>query len=312
VHIFHQNITALSRKLLIVFSIIIFIPFLEGEVSIRHSLLSEVVYESFMDYVYGFSFPEADSMLQKLEKHKDINSVIPTMKYNYAWWAILSGYNVEENIKKCNVQTDKTISYLNRLDNPGVDQQINLINAYILKVRLESYLNNKVSTIPILFKALNRIKDLINNSDNSDSRLLILGLYYYFVDYIDDKYVLAGPILKKYPKGNRDLGLKYLRKCLESENHLVEIEANYFLYKIYFDLEKKYQSAFINIDHLHKVYPNNLVFSYELFKTMKRMENNKANSLKNEVLSQIYSSETLVISQKTHFISLFNQYDDNR
>ncbi len=310
--LFYKNITTLSRKLLIVFSVLIIVPILEARVSLSHSLLSEVEYESFMDLVYGFSFPEADSMLQTYEKRDIINPIIPTLKYNYAWWAILSEYNVEENIKKCKVQTDKTISYLSRMDNLDVAQQINLINAYILKVRLENYLENKVSMIPILFKALNRIKDLINNGENSDGKLLILGLYYYFIDYIENKYVLAGSILKKYPKGNKGLGLKYLNRCLGSENHLVEIEANYFLYKIYFDVEKKYQSAFINIDYLHKMYPNNLVFSYELFKTMKKMDYNEADSFKSEVLSQIYSSETLIISQKTHFISLFNLYNDDR
>jgi len=308
VRLFYKNITTLSRKIIIVFSILIVVSFLEGEVLISHSLLSEVEYESFMDYVYGFSFPKADSMLHNLEKRENINSIIPTLKYNYAWWAILSGYNVDENIKKCKVQTDKTISYLSRIDNPDGEQQINLINAYILKVRLENYLENKVGMIPVLFKLLNRVKDLIKNGENSDSKLLILGLYYYFIDYIEDKYLLAGPILNKYPKGNRELGLKYLNECLESENHLIEIEANYYLYKIYFDVEKKYQSAFVNIDYLHNVYPNNLVFSYELFKTMKEINYGDADSFKNEILSQIFDSKTLVISQKKHFLSLFSRY----
>jgi len=300
------NIAIVSPKALLLFALLFSTPTIFGGIP-NDSTTSKDIFVTFMDYVYDFSFYKADSVLRFVERNKDNSATFSMMKYNLAWWSILSGSNTDDFIEECDLHTDKTIDFINRLESPDINYQIDLINTYILKVRLENYINNKVNTIPILFKTLNRIKKLMNTVDLSDRKLLVIGLYYYFVDYVENKYILAGAFLKKYPKGNKQMGLNYLKKCLSSMNHLVAVEANYFLYKIYFYIEGNYQLAFDNISYLHDLYPNNLVFSYELYKTM--MKNNNAGSelLKQEVLNQIYDSKLLKKSQKTHFIDLFNE-----
>jgi len=304
------HIDCYKKSVLFIFLLVLIVPVFGGIPNAKDSVDLDRVYEKFMHYVYDFSFRKADSILLDLESNHNEDIFVPTMKSNFAWWALLSGYNVDDNVDKCGSQTTKTIKYISGLDKPDINQQLDLIEAYILKVRLENYVDSKVKAIPLLFKALNRIKDLINDDEISDRKRLILGLYYYFVDYIDEKYMLAGPILNQYPKGDREKGLKYLQDCLNSENHLVQVEANYFLYKIYFSIENNYRLAFKNIRFLRNLYPDNMVFNYEMYKTMKENKDVGAELFKQRILNQINDSNSLVYSQKNHFIKLLNDYKD--
>jgi len=233
---------------------------------------------------------------------------LPVIKSRLAWWAVLSGYKVKENINKCDLYTTKSIDYLSNLEKPNLNKQLDLIDAYILQLRLKNYVGSKVRTIPVLFKVLNRIKDLIKGEEVSDRKKLVLGLYYYFVDYIDNKYLFAGSILKRYPKGGRAKGLKLLNSCLNSKEHFVQVEANYFLYKIYFAIENNYSLAYKNIFFLHNLYPNNMVFNYEMYKTMKENKDVKAELFKQSIMTKIINSNTLDYTQKAHFAKLLNEY----
>ena len=39
---------------------------------------------------------------------------------------------------------------------------------------------------------------------------LILGLYFYFIDYIENEYFIANAVFFSFPKGDKNKGLRYL------------------------------------------------------------------------------------------------------
>ena len=264
---------------------------------------------AFQRSLYGFSFAKAISILNDFEKSNAGAERVNELKSQLSWWMILSGNNIQLNIDKCNKYLAESINDYKKIKNPDIDIQIKLINAYLLKLRIENYLDNKINSLSILHKLLKRVDDLDNIKEKDLSIKLISGLYYYFLEYIKSEYVLSHVILAGYTKGNKELGLRYLEECSNSNDDIIMTEAIYFLYKIYFSIEKNYPEAEKQITILLNLYPENLVFALEYYKVLLAQNQLiKAKEFKKITIDKIYGSTLLYEQQKSHFLKLLEGY----
>jgi hypothetical protein len=133
---------------------------------------------------------------------------------------------------------------------------------------------------------------------------LVLGLYFYFIDYIENEYFMLSTVFFSFPKGDKKTGLKYLEKCSASGDEMIRTEANYFLLKIYAYTEKDYSKAYLNAQILTQQHPNNLVYSLEQFKLLLKMKKeDEAQIFQKKLIEEIQAAKNLNSSQKNHFIS---------
>ena len=143
-----------------------------------------------------------------------------------------------------------------------------MIYSYSLKARLENYKGNKLLSFIYFYKSITYIKECTNRPVEDEKLNLVLGLYFYFIDYIENEYFIMSVAFMSFPKGDKNKGLRYLEKCSISSDEMIRTEANYFLLKIYAYTEKDYSKAYVNAQILTQQHPNNLVYSLEQFKLM--------------------------------------------
>jgi hypothetical protein len=268
------------------------------------------VNEVFQKSLYKFSFSEAEKIIANLENSKFDRSDLKELKYQLAWWFILSGYKVSDNIDKCKLFLNEGIDDYNQISDPPIDTQVKLINAYLFKLRIENYSHKKIGSLTVLKKLLEKVDKLDNTSGMKPDKKILIGLYYYFLKYIKQEYILARLVLMDYNKGDKKTGLKYLEECADSNDEIVRTEAVYFLHKIYFTIEKQYSKAEEKINLLLNLYPENLVFAFEYFKVLLAQNKlDEAKEFKINTIKKIHGSENLYIEQKNHFIDLFTNYE---
>jgi hypothetical protein len=259
---------------------------------------------SFFKSLYNFSFQKADSVVLVLKDSKIDDITLLIVKANLSWWKLLSGDEVENNLMSCSYCIDESLRLILKSSKRDKNAGLNIIYLYSLKARLENYKGNTLKAVVNFFKSITYIQE-ISESPVADEKVnLVLGMYYYFVDYIKTRHFIFNAVLLPFPQGNREKGLEYLEKCAVSDDEMVNTEANYFLMKIYAYSEKEYPTAFVCSKILVAHHPDNLVYKLEQLKLLLKMQRNEeARLFKSEMIYAIQNSEKINKSQKNHFIS---------
>lgn len=257
----------------------------------------------FFDKVYNFYFTEADSIVEVLQNSKIDRLTLTNLKANLAWWRILSGDNIHNNLKNCNDNLKETIKAASEEHLLNSTSLLNTIYAYSLKSRLESHRGNRINSLIYFYKSIDYIDECIKRPMIDDRARLLQGLYYYLSDYVWKEYQIVGTIFLPASKGTREMGLKYLEECSVSADRMIRTEANYFLLKIYTDIESEYKKASYYADILTLDHPNNLVYSLEKLKLMILM-NRTSDALvfHDKLVKEIPKANFINSSQKTHFL----------
>jgi len=85
------------------------------------------------------------------------------------------------------------------------------------------------------------------------------GIYDYYAAVLPDRYPVLKPLMVFLPKGNRERGLKDLKRAAE-HGHFANWEAQYFLMQTLYGIENKPSSALHYARELHAKFPDNPVF----------------------------------------------------
>ena len=89
---------------------------------------------------------------------------------------------------------------------------------------------------------------------------------------------------------------------------MVRTEANYFLFKIYSDLEKDSTKAFVHVLILNEQHPENLVYNLEQLKLLLIFKkSNEAQMYRKMLIDKIQTAENINTLQKNHFLSQVDQ-----
>ena len=263
---------------------------------------------SYYHSLYNFSFSRADSSVLLLSKSDMDRATIYNIKANLLWWKLISGDSPNLNLQNCSYNIDESIRLNLKNKQRDKDFLLNIIYSYSLKARLESYNGNTLKSFICFYKSIGYIRECIKISGTDENVNLILGLYLYLMDYIRDEYNLLSTLLFSFPEGNKTKGLEYLENCSVSKNEMVRTEANYFLFKIYLDLEKDSNKAFVYVRVLNEQYPDNLVFNMEKLKLLLIFKKSNETQLYRKMLiDKIQTAENINTLQKNHFLSQVDQ-----
>ena len=259
----------------------------------------------FFKNVYDFSFREADSMVLVMNKSEIDKTTLSSIKADLAWWKLLSGDAIETNLKTCDSIIHESLSSNLKNKKKDISCLLNIIYSYSLKARLENYQGNTLKSLIYFYKSITYIEACINSPVKDEKLNLILGLYFYFIDYIENEYFMARAMLFSFPKGDKNKGLRYLEECSAAGDEMIGTEANYFLLKIYTYTEKDYLKAYQKVQILTKQHPHNLVYSFEHFKLLLNMKkDSEAQIFRKKLIGEIQIAKNINNSQKNHFISL--------
>ena len=257
---------------------------------------------SFFGKLYNFSFDEADSLVLIMTESGLDDATLDNIKANLAWWKLLSGEAIESNIDSCDFYLGQSLKSNSGKQN-DLNSLFNIIFAYSLKSRLENYRGNSLKSLLLFQKSLSYIEKCIILPVKDDRLNLVLGLYYYFIDYFKDEYFMVSALFFPFRGGDKVKGLRYLEEGSQSADELVRTEASYFLLKIYTSTEKDYFKALTNAQILTRNHPGNLVYSMEQLKLMLILKPpDEVEMFQKKLLKKIQLAENISRIQKNHFI----------
>lgn len=262
----------------------------------------------FFEKIYNFSFQEADSMVLVLQNSGIDGLTLANLQANLAWWRILSGDNIHNNLKSCNDLLKKSIRVPLAKEQLNANSLLNTIYAFSLKSRLESHRGNRLTSLIYFYKSIEYIEECIKRPVIDEGAHLLKGLYFYLSDYICKEYHIVGNMFLPASSGTREQGLRYLEECSGSDDRMIRTEANYFLLKIYSYTEADYQKAWYYANILTLDHPNNLVYSLEKYKLMILMyKPAEARLYHARLIEEIRRAEFINSNQRTHFLNNIEQ-----
>ncbi len=115
-------------------------------------------------------------------------------------------------------------------------------------------------------------------------------------------YPLLRPFLYLFNDGSKTKGLAHLKLLSYSDDKILNTESNYFLMKIYYEIESDKQSALAYSNHLKKNFKSNYVFHFYNHK-IKSKKTDKKQEYKT-YKKQILRSKQLIKIQKEYFLYL--------
>jgi hypothetical protein len=293
-----------SRNLFLLIFLAIFLPLNTSSATDLKRPDEYILINNFFRNLYNFSFDAADSIIIIMQDSNIDDATVANIKANLAWWKLLCGDEPETNFRTCNLNLDESIKSSLGKNHPDVNSLFNIIYSYSLKARLENYRGNTIKAFIYFYKSLTFIEKCIDTPVRDEKLNLALGMYYYFIDYVEDKYFMLNALFLAFPKGDKIKGLQYLELCSGSEDDMIRTEANYFLLKIYAYTEKNYSKALLYSRVLTHEYPDNLVYSLEQFKLLQKMgKTTEAQVFEKELIEEIDMSKNMNNVQKNHFLS---------
>lgn len=256
--------------------------------------------------LYHFRFQDADSIIGILESEFPENYLTPLTRSNYYWWKIISnGHNpqVKENYHSSLLLAERFLPLDNKTLSP--EEKFHTINLYAFRARLDLMEKEYLRATRHLTKSVGFIRNTLKNDMDFMPFNLTSGLYNYMAAYGEQRYPFFRLYSLVYPRGDKERGLEQLRKAARGDDELVKTEANYFLMKIFLELENDLPAALQHAQWLAESYPCNLVFLFHYYEILLQMNHNsEAGRIKTDYIRKLESNIQLTSSQKEHLRSL--------
>ncbi|MFN4234714.1 MAG: hypothetical protein ACK4IK_07910 [Bacteroidia bacterium] len=275
-------------------------------------LLSQSHFNKEINYsfekIYNYYLLTADTFITN-ELNKYNSAEWQLMKINVAWWQIVSGYNDDSYWNKIFLnQIEQSIKQIGK-SNLDVDKnRYYYIILHAFKTRYDIFNNKYFSAVNHLNSCLHHIKKSFDKEEEFEPFYLTSGLYYYFMAKAWEDYPLMRPYLRIYPKGDKVKGLGFLYKMAKSNDIFLKSEANYFLMRIFYDLEKQFDKAAFHAEYLLKLYPENIMYRYYLIKILE--ESGKTDEMKQQIIlykKYLEKNNELRISQKKYLLEMLTK-----
>jgi tetratricopeptide (TPR) repeat protein len=288
-------------------SFILFVGAYNNKVSAQSHFSKEIT--SSFEKIYNYQFQSVDSTIN-IELKKNVEfSEWSLLKVNVVWWQIISGYHTNKYWNKLFIsQIENTLNSIGK-SNLEIDKnRYYFIILYAFRTRYDVFNDKYFSAITHLNSCINHIKKTFDKEDQYEPYYLTSGLYYYFMEKSWEDYPLLRPYLKIYPKGNKIKGLSFLFKIANSKDVFLKSEANYFLMRIFYDVEKQYDKAEFHAEYLLKLYPENIIYRYYLINILE--DSGKDAEMKKEVINYkkyLEKNTELSVAQKKHYLEILSK-----
>ncbi len=218
-----------------------------------------------LNSLYHFRFAEADSIISDLEQNFPDHYLSSVVRANYFWWKMISQQQndeVESHYLQSLMQIEDHIAFAAELDNACFDDLFYAIHLYAFRARLDLMNGDYIQALRHLNQSIGYIRKTLGKEHQHQAFMLTSGLYNYLADYGRREYPFLGLYTLMYPEGDMEKGLFQLKQAAAGEEWIVNTEANYFLMKIFFELEDKPGQALEYATLLVNQYPDNLIFMY--------------------------------------------------
>jgi hypothetical protein len=255
--------------------------------------------------IYNYQLSSADSLVTK-EINKSNACEWQLLKVNVAWWQIVSGYNEDKYWNKLFLnQIDQALKDIGKSNLEINKNRYYFIILYAFRTRYDAFNEKYFSAVNHLNACINHIKKTFDKEEEYEPFYLTSGLYYYFMAKSWENYPLMRPYLKIYPKGNKVKGLSYLYKIANSKDIFLKSEANYFLMRIFYDMEKQFDKAEFHAEFLLKLYPENIMYRYYLIKILE--DSGKSDEMQQQISlykKYLEKNTELSVSQKKYLLEM--------
>ena len=212
--------------------------------------------------LYDMKLPEAEAVFDRIETRFPDHPIGPFLKGLLVWWQILPDLHDTTHDEAFFEAMAEVIDRSDRLlkrDGEAFDAMFFKGAALGFRGRLRS--NRKA-----WFKAALDGKQAmtyvlrIAEADTSNADYLFgKGVYDYFAAMVPQKYPVVKPFMAFFPGGDRDRGLRELRRTAE-EGRFIRTEAVYFLLQIHFLYEPDFEQSLHYARLLRAWYPDNAFF----------------------------------------------------
>ena len=258
--------------------------------------------------IYQFKMLSADSIVKDKSPQMADSALWNLLSANVAWMEILAG-NLEDEY--WNGQFSKRIKTAKKdLKETGYHQNDKLfyyIIVHAFKTRHELLNDNYLNAATDLNTCIDQISESFGREEAYEPFYLTSGLYHYFMAKAYDDYILMRPYLMFYPDGDAQKGLNYLESLVNSENVFLKNESNYFLMRIYYDLEEEYSKALTYAKNLVNENPENLIYQLYYIKVLRHVDSYRVSNIEKEYIRLTQESSQLSKDQRQHFINELNK-----
>lgn len=272
----------------------------------------ETYYEESYIALYEFNFKTADSLIDNMVIYYPNHFLTHLSKANFFWWELISqehNSSLLGSYYKSLDDAEKALIVKYSRHEESIVKDYYLANIYALRVRVELMNENYIQSFNYLKKYAHLISSLSEKKKQIPGIMVVMGLYNYLTDYASKKYPFLSFYAYMFPKGNMEKGLSQLKTALTLDNRLVRTDANYFLMKIFLELEENELKAKIYSANLVNLYPDNIIFLHEKLKIAKKYEDELLfDKVKSEYEKALISNKDLTSAQQTYLSSLIDNF----
>ncbi len=234
----------------------------KGNVSNKNDLIAdarvrELFYEGTL-HLYHFEFQDASKDAQLLIRSHPSSPWGHVLMANHNWWKIISGENNHKMQKAFQTELDQAEK---RIRKPYTDENLYcLIVIQSLRSRFELMNKNYVAAMLVLKKSRDLILYAEGKEETYEPFLLTRGLFQYFISAARERMGILSMLIPM--ETSKAKGIECLERLSKSADPVLSAEGNYFLMKIFLEMEQEPQRARPYSSHLVRTYPGNLIFCY--------------------------------------------------
>lgn len=277
----------------------------------RAKIAPEKMIENVLMALYRFDFLQADALQTEMETLHPGHYLTELARTNLYWWRIISDPDPGALELPYRESVSRALSMARKQTNPADSDSdlFHLIAIYAFQARLDLKNRAYVSAMRNSRNALTYIEMSKDRTSGYGGFLITAGLYNYMTVKAARQYPFLRIYGLFYPEGNRELGLAQLRMASRSDNLVWRTEANYFLMRIFYDMEEEPARALESAAWLTSEYPSNLIFQYYHLLALLGTTNNadQIATKRQEIQQMAKNNASLSESQKEYFILLSHQ-----
>lgn len=270
---------------------------------------TELAFEETLLALYDFNFWKADSITSGiLAKYPD-QYLSHFARTNFLWWQIISqDYSLQaENQYKESISRSMSLAKSNAGVAISNQHVFFLISMYAMQARLDLKNGAYIRAMRNGRNAISHFERSRGKEDEFHGFLLTSGLYNYMTDQAVGKYPFLKIYSIFYPEGDRELGLTQLINASRSEYLIWRTEANYFLMRLYLDMEQDPSQALGYASWLTGKYPSNLIYQYYHLVILKELgDSQDIDDKKAEIRSVAMNHSGVTEEQRNYFLELIS------
>jgi hypothetical protein len=219
-----------------------------------------------MNNMYNFKFDIAEIKFQELIQRYPEHPLPYYLMGLSNWWKMMPYPEDDPRIEASEPAFDKymdmSISKAEKMydkDEEDLEATFFLCAAHGLIARHYAENGQEMRSINHTRKTFSYFKKLNDNNDLSPEFMFGSALFNYYAAWFRQEYPILKPVLALFPKGDKELGIKQLKKVYNNA-FWTRTEAQYFLMRIYYNEEDDEKSALEYASYLAKTYPDNPYF----------------------------------------------------